>query len=120
MNVARPKVRKVFSEKIASYTEHTRSQAVRKVEKDAEVEQWVNRNPEEQQQQFDNRRKITAGDLKRKRANKGVPVEENQQIIRAAMEEARPQVAHIFNQQARPKNKVHLSTVNNAFEKDSL
>lgn len=119
MNVARPKVRKVFSEKIASYTEHTRSQAARKVEKDSEVDHWVNRNPENENQ-VDNRRKITAGDLKRKRADKGIPVEENQQVIRAAMEEARPQVAHIFNQQSKPKNRVHLSTVNNAFEKDSL
>ena len=122
MNTVRPKVRKVFEEKINSFTEHTKSQAIRKAQKEHEVESWVNRDVQaEIQAETQNiRKKVTAGDLKRKRYNNGIPVEVNQEIIREAVVDARPQVAGIFNQTRAAKNRSHVSTINGAFEKDSL
>jgi hypothetical protein len=122
MNTARPRIRKVFEEKVNAFTEHTKSQAVRKAQKENDVENWVNRDidAEVQAESQNIRRKVTAGDLKRKRYTNGIPTEVNQEIIRQAVVEARPQVAGIFNQQKTAKNKAHVSTINGAFEKDSL
>ncbi len=116
MNTVRPRVRKIYEERLQSYTEATKSQVLRHAEKEAEVQAYVNKNLDPI-----GRTNITKGDLRRKRKVGGRPIEVAPEIVEQIVNEVRPdQPIQLRRGPAQAKNRMHVCTVNNAFEKDSL